>query len=189
LTRPASVPTLPAHVMSKVSLRRLLTRLTAIALSTSAVGPASAADTDVPASSQRTGDGDDEDDLELIGDVPIDADHIDPADAAAALGRGLALAVHKMRPISATHLVATWALSADPVRRLAVAHSLEWTYRLVGDGTVLDHLSHDPDPAIRAEVARAAWSRRTSASGVHGVLARLCQDPDPGVRAVAQRAR
>jgi hypothetical protein len=178
--------------MSKVSLRRLLTRLTAIALSTSVVGPASAADTNVPtssASSQRSTDGDDDDDLDLTGDLVIDPDHIDPEDAAAALGRGLALAVHRMRPISATHLVATWALSEDPVRRLAVAHSLEWTYRLVGDGTVLDHLSHDPDPAIRAEVARAAWSRLGSASGIHGVLARLSEDPDPAVRAVAQRTR
>ena len=173
--------------MSKVSLRRLLTRLTAIALSTSAVGPASAADASIPSSTQSTGDEDEE--SELIGDVPIDPDHIDPEDAAAALGRGLALAVHRMRPISATHLVATWALSEDPVRRLAVAHSLEWTYRLVGDGTVLDHLSYDPDPAIRAEVARAAWSRLGSTSGVHGVLARLSEDPDPGVRAVAQRTR
>lgn len=163
--------------MSKVSLRRLLSRLTAIALSTSAVGTASAAEVTPQV-----------EEVELMADLPIDPDALDPEDAAAALGRGLALAVHKMRPLSATQLVATWALSEDPVRRLAVAHSLEWTYRLVGDGAVLEHLSHDPDPAIRAEVARAAWSRRSSTSGVHSVLARLSEDPDPAVRAVAQRA-
>jgi hypothetical protein len=91
-----------------------------------------------------------------------------------------------MRPITATHLAATWALSDDPVRRLALAHALEWAFPLVGDGMVLDHLSRDADPAVRVAVARAAWVRR---AGRHGdgdaILARLADDPDPSVRAVA----
>ena len=92
-----------------------------------------------------------------------------------------------MRPIEATHLVATWAMSEDPMRRLAVAHSLEWQFKLVGDGMVIDHLARDPDPAIRLEIARAAWVRRGVAD-VYGALARLIEDPDPDVRAVALRA-
>jgi hypothetical protein len=167
--------------MPKVSLRRLLARLTAIALSTTAVGAASA---DGPPSSAQ---GSSDVDVELTADVPIDPDVIDPPDAAAALGRSLALAVAKMRPIEATHLVTTWAMSEDPVRRLAVAHSLEWQYKLVGDAVVIDHLARDPDPAIRLEIARAAWVRRGVAD-VYGTLARLLEDPDPDVRAVALRA-
>jgi hypothetical protein len=53
---------------------------------------------------------------------------------------------------------------------------------------VIDHLSHDGDPAIRAAVARAAWARRHT-GGDLGVLARLSADPDPVVRAVATSAR
>jgi hypothetical protein len=104
-----------------------------------------------------------------------------------AIGRSLALAIARMRPLDATQLVATWALSEDPVRRLAVAYSLEWTFRLVGDSLVLDHLSRDSDPVIRVAVARAAWMRRPT-GGDAGVLARLVEDPDAGVRAVARRA-
>jgi hypothetical protein len=163
--------------MSKVSLRRLLSRLTALALFTGAVGPVSAAGQDVQ----------DVDDAELAGDLPIDAEQIDDLDAAAALGRGLALALSEMRPLSATQIASTWALSEHPVRRLAVAHALEWTFKLVGDDLIIDHLSRDPDAAIRLEVARAAWVRRTS--GVDpSVLARLSDDPDPAVRATARRA-
>jgi len=169
----------PTTPMSKVSLRRLLGRLTAIALSTSAVGAASADATPVQAEQDA--------DVLLTADLPIDPDHIDPPDAAAALGRSLALAVARMRPLEATQLVATWAMSADPVRRLAVAHSLEWHYKLVGDAMVIDHLAQDPDPAVRMEIARAAWVRRGVAD-VYGALARLIEDPDPEVRAVALRA-
>lgn len=159
--------------MSKVSLRRLLSRLTALALTTSSIAPAAADDKDG--------------DFVLESDLPIDREHIEPPHAALALGRGLALAVERMRPLEATQLMSTWALSEEPVRRLAVAYSLEWTFRLVGDSLVLDHLSRDPDPAIRTAVARAAWMRRASGGDV-GVLARLADDPDPSVRAVARNA-
>ncbi len=168
--------------MPKVSLRRLLARLTAIALSTTAVGAASA-DDGTPPSNQTTQDAD----VELTADVPIDPDFVDPPDAAAALGRSLALAVARMRPIEATHLITTWAMSDDRVRRLAVAHALEWEFKLVGDSVVIDHLASDPDPAVRIEIARAAWVRRGVAD-VYGALARLIEDPDPDVRAVALRA-
>lgn len=161
----------PTSPMPKVSLRRLLARLTAIALSTTAVGTATADDSP----------------LELSADIPIDRDVVDPPDAAAALGRSLALAVAKMRPLEATHLVTTWAMSGDPMRRLAVAHSLEWQFKLIGDGIVIDHLAQDPDPLVRIEIARAAWVRR-SVADVYGALARLIEDPDPDVRAVALRA-
>jgi hypothetical protein len=148
----------------KVPLGRLLARLTALALTTT---PAAAAEP-----------------LEEC-DAPID-DELLPADAAArALGRGLAVALHEMRPIVATQLAATWSLSPDPVRRLALGLALEWSFRLVGDSLVIDHLSRDVDPAIRIAAARAAWTRRAT-GGDAGVLERLAEDPDPEVRAVAR---
>lgn len=177
--------------MSKVSLRHLLSKLTALALSTSAIGSAAGdpirelprldVDADVP-------DAPDAEDSDLDASLQIDREHLDEGDAASALGRSLALALGGMRPLSATHLAATWSLSNDPVRRLAVAHALEWAFPLVGDALVLDHLSHDGDPAIRIAVARAAWARRQT-GGDPGVLARLSHDPDPQVRAIAASAR
>jgi hypothetical protein len=173
--------------MSKVSLRRLLSRLTAIALSTSAVGPVAAAEP-LGGESALDRDVDGDDDAELAADLAIDRGQLDPRDAAAALGRSLALALGELRPLSATHLVATWSLSDDALRRLAVAHALAWRFPLVGDAIAIDHLSRDGEPAIRAAAARAAWARR-STGGDLGVLARLSADPDPQVREVAASAR
>lgn len=166
--------------MSTVPLRHLLSKLTAIALSTSAVGPAAA---EVPPEPLAL-----EEDRELDASLQIDREQIDADDAASALGRSLALALAEVRPLSATYLAASWSLSGDPLRRLAVANALEWTFPLVGDALMIDHLSHDGDPAIRVAVARAAWARRAT-GGDPGVLARLSQDPDPVVRAVASSAR
>jgi hypothetical protein len=169
--------------MSKVSLRRLLSKLTALALSTSAIGPAEAVRD--PAGSTGPTDSDDSD---LDANLPIDPGQVDHRDAAVALGRSLALALGELRPLSATHLAATWSLSDDPLRRLAVAYALEWTFPLVGDALVIDHLSRDGDPVVRAATARAAWVRRRT-GGDPGVLARLSEDPDPQVRAIAVSAR
>jgi hypothetical protein len=166
--------------MSNVSLRRLLSKLTALALSTSAVGPAAAADP------TREG-GSDVEDSDLDADLAIDRGHVDARDAAATLGRSLALALGELRPIAATQLVATWSLSDDPLRRLAVAYALTWAFPLVGDALVIDHLSRDGDAAIRAVSARAARARRPT-GGDLGVLARLSHDPDPEVAASARDA-
>ena len=149
-----------------ISLRRLLSKLTALALSTAA-----------PASAHLPDDA-----PELDASLVLDREQLDPRDAGLTLGRGLALAIHEMRPLSATHLAATWALSDDPVRRLALAHALEWAFPLVGDAMVLDHLATDGDPQVRAAAARAAWVRRD-----HALLARLADDPDADVRAIARR--
>lgn len=188
--------------MSKVSLRRLLSKLTALALSTSTVGPAAAdamreapgLDTsDAHGAPDATDPADpaelaELDDAELDASLPIDREHLEAQDAASTLGRSLALALGEMRPLSATFLATTWSLSDDGLRRLAIAHALEWVFPLVGDALVIDHLSYDADPAIRAAAARAAWARR-QAGGDLGVLARLSQDPDPQVRSVASSAR
>jgi hypothetical protein len=179
--------TLSRATMSKVSLRRLLSRLAALALSTSSVGPAAAAP---PEAGDAAGVGIDvdDDDGELDASLLIDPGQLEARDAAAALGRSLALALGELRPLTATHLAATWSLSDDPLRRLAVAHALEWTFPLVGDALVIDHLSRDPDPEIRAACAYAAWIRRAT-GGDLGVLARLADDPDPEVRKIVERAR
>ena len=166
--------------MRRISLRRLLSRLTVLALSAAPV--ASNAGQAVSAHTSM-----DEDDGVFDTDLPIDRGHMDLQDAAALLGRHLAQALGELRPLAATHLATTWALSDDPLRRGAIASALEWVFPLLGDGVILDHLSHDPDPAIRVAVARAAWARRTT-GGDLGVLARLAADPDLRVSTVAQRA-
>ena len=189
LTVEGPVITLPnKSPMSKVSLRRLLSKLTALALTTSAVAPAAAAEGGPPPSGSTGTRCDDCLDDDLADDVPIDREHVGEVDAGIALGRSLAVVLDDMRPLSATQIVSTWALSEDPVRRLAVAHALEWAFPLVGDSLAIDHLSRDPDPEIRVAAARAAWVRR-SKGGDPGVLARLSDDPDPRVRMVARNAR
>jgi hypothetical protein len=157
--------------MRKVSLQRLLSKLAVIALATSSPALASPGDQVTP-------------DPELVADGMIDRGLVDKQDAAALLGRGLAVALDGMKPIDATHLASSWAVSADPMRRLGIARALEWWFPLAGDAVVIDHLSHDPDPAVRAAVARAAYIRRAT-GGDPGVLDRLARDPDPAVAAIA----
>ncbi|MFT3692470.1 MAG: hypothetical protein QM831_04965 [Kofleriaceae bacterium] len=159
--------------MRRVSLRRLLSKLTVLALST-------AAPTAVLASPARA-----QIEEELDDDSPIDREHVDPRDAAAMLGRSLATALSELPALDGIHLATTWALSEDPLRRLAVARSLEWTFTLMCDATIIDHLSGDADPAIRAAAARAAWVRRVSPA----VLDRLAGDSDADVRSIALRAK
>lgn len=156
--------------MLKISLQRLLSKLAILAATAS---PALAAPTDraVP-------------DPALICEGTIDAENVDRRDAAALLGRNLAIALERMRPLEATHVATRWALSPDSLRRVGVARALEWAFPLVGDDLVIDHLSRDPDPAIRAACARAAWIRRAT-GGDPGVLDRLADDIDPDVRAIA----
>jgi hypothetical protein len=168
--------------MSKISLPRLMSRLTAFALSASSVSATAEGTSKAqigPVECEECG---------LAADRPIDREDMDPDEAGATLGRSLALALIEMRPLHATQLVATCAVSDDPLRRLAVAHALEWTFRLVGDALAIDHLSRDADPVIRAAAARAAWSR-LPAGGDLGILDRLTGDPDPMVRTVALAGR
>lgn len=159
----------------KLPLRGLLSRLTTIALTTGALGAAHAS----PGTDRE---------LDDITDPEIDRECVDTEDAALALGRGLALALGEMRPLAATQLAATWSTSPDDLRRLALANALEWAFPLVGDALVIDQLSRDVDPAIRAAAARAAWVRRAT-GGDLGVLDRLAVDPDPQVRAIVLAAR
>lgn len=157
--------------MRKISLQRLLSKLAVIALATASPALAS------PNEQVTT-------DPELIADGFIETGNVDRRDAAALLGRGLAVALDGIKPIEATHLASSWAMSPDPMRRLAIARALEWSFPLVGDALVIEHLSHDPDPQIRAACARAAWIRRAT-GGDLGVLDRLARDPSPEVAAIA----
>jgi hypothetical protein len=160
--------------MLKISLQRLLSSLAILAATAS---PALASPTDrvVP-------------DPALVCDGTIDAGHVDRRDAAALLGRNLAIALERMQPLEATHVASSWALSSDPLRRHGIARALEWAFPLLGDDLVIDHLSRDADPAIRSACARAAWIRRAT-GGDPGVLDRLAFDPDEDVRAIARWPR
>jgi hypothetical protein len=154
-----------------ISLRRFLSKLTALAIAGAPTAGANAA----VASSDAEQSEHAEDATTTVSTDPCD-------------GRVLAHAIAEMTPLAATHLATTWALSDDPVRRTAIALALEWSFPLFGDGAVIEHLSYDNDPSIRAACARAAWARRTT-GGDHGVLDRLAHDPDPEVRSIATRAR
>ncbi len=108
------------------------------------------------------------------------------ASVAAADPRALALELSQMTPIAATHHATTLALSTDVSRRTVIAQALEWEFPLFGDTAILEHLSRDDSPEIRAACARAARARRP----VHDrILARLADDPDPEVRAIAMDDR
>ncbi|HTR52222.1 MAG TPA: hypothetical protein VMJ10_16020 [Kofleriaceae bacterium] len=150
--------------MAKIS-RRLLSHLTALVIA-GASGETASAATDACADESA--------------DLDVDI-------AASQLGRTVAITLGEMTPLAATHFATTWALSGEPLRRAAIAHSLEWAFPLFGDDAILDHLSRDVSPEVRAAVARAAWIRRRSSADL-GVLERLADDPDPEVRAIATRA-
>lgn len=90
------------------------------------------------------------------------------------------MALDQIPALEATH----WARASDSLRRHGIARALEWSFPLVGDAMVIEHLSHDSDPAIRAACAQAAWVRRAT-GGDPAALDRLANDPDPNVRAIA----
>jgi hypothetical protein len=139
--------------MRMISLRRVLSKLTVLALASS---PA-ASSAEPTRCSQCWSD---EDESDLDSDVPIDREHVNPRDAAALLGRTLAQALIELRPLDATHLATTWALSEDCLRRGAIAHALERVFPLFGDRAILAHLARDSDPHVREVTLRAALVRR-----------------------------
>ncbi len=143
-------------------LRRLFGRLTAATLGAAAAGAAATQAT--PAAAAELDD--------------------DPRHDAAA--HWFAISLERMEPLPATYTACQWALSPDPELRATVAASLQWPFRLVGDGLIIDHLSRDPLPAIRAEVARALFTRHAIVRDE--VMARLAADPSPEVREVVQLA-
>ena len=79
--------------MRAISLRRLLSKLTVIALSASS---AAAGATPSPISEVAA-----DFDRDLDEDLPIDREHIDADDAALVLARGLAQALSEMRQLDA----------------------------------------------------------------------------------------
>ena len=165
----------------RISLRRLLSRLTVLVLSSAPVATA-APSRDAP---RLRSDATDDQDLD---DTPIDREDVGRNEAAALLGRNVAMALSQLPPLDGIHLATSWAISEDPIRRAAIARALEWTFPLVADSVIIDHLSRDPDPGTRAAAARAAWVRRAT-GGDDGVLERLAHDPDLEVRSIALRAR
>ena len=169
----------------RISLRRLLSRLTVLVLSGAPVASASPT-RDAPR--VRSDDARSEDDDKDLDDTPIDREDVGRNEAAALLGRNVAMALSQLPPLDGIHLATSWAISEDPIRRAAIARALEWTFPLVADSVIIDHLSRDPDPTTRAAAARAAWVRRAS-GGDDGVLDRLVYDPDLEVRSIALRAR
>src|SRR5262245_47831224 len=110
LTPPAAMRRLRIRSMSTVSLRRLLSKLTALALTTSATTAVGAATVDPVGEVAGERDSLDADDVDLDASLPIDREQLDTEDAASALGRSLALALAEVQPLSATYLAASWSL-------------------------------------------------------------------------------
>lgn len=139
--------------MGSLNLRSILSRLTAFAIYAGSAAPAAAATAAAaPADADCV-------ECDLEDDTPIDRGGLDPDQAAEVIGRSLAMALKEARPLAATQVASTWATSADPLRRLAVAHALEWKFRLVGDDLILDHLAQDGEPTVKQAATRAAWAR------------------------------
>lgn len=107
-----------------------------------------------------------------------------PASPDDAEARTLALHLSRLPSIESMGAAAELALSADRHERQQLARALAWSFPLPGEQAVIEHLSHDPSPDVRAAAARAAWVRRSTALDVH-VLHRLLGDDDPEVRAAA----
>lgn len=106
-----------------------------------------------------------------------------------AAGSFLAAALEWMTGFERTELVADWSTSSSDSLRLLVARVLAHASSVVGSLSAIEHLAADPDPRVRAAVARAARARSGEAPGrLQAVLARLIQDRDPEVRAVAAAA-
>lgn len=149
---------------SRGALRRLLGKLAFTTIGATAAPAAAQADVDETEAALR-----------LIGADDPDASHS---------GHTLAVLLERMHPLSATRTAATAAMSPRPELRIALGEALTWSFALVGDAVVIDHLSRDPVAEVRFAAARAAHARRAS-GGDDGVLVRLVDDPDPSVRQAA----
>jgi hypothetical protein len=110
-----------------------------------------------------------------------------PANAANAAppgdGHALAIRLQQAHPLDATRIAATDATDATVEVRRALADALTWSFPLVGDALIIDHLAGDPDPEVRLAAARAAHARR--ATGGLAILERLTHDADASVREAA----
>lgn len=100
------------------------------------------------------------------------------------VARELAARLSQLPPLRAMGAAADLALSPEEPERLAIAGALAWEFPLVGDRTVIEHLSRDPAAHVRAAAARAAWLRRSNQLDTE-VLRRLLGDDDPDVRNAA----
>ena len=94
-----------------------------------------------------------------------------------------------MTPIERVELIASWASSSSPHLHLAIARGLRHMSPVPGSLTAIEHLADDPDPAVRAAIAEAAWlRRRESPERLVTVLHRLAEDDNPFVQEVARLA-
>lgn len=159
-----------ANQKSMARLRAILKSATLAAIATTATASAATtADTRVPAPS---------------AEAPMPFEDTDDVEA---LAHQLAARLTDLPPIEAVGASADLATSANARERLVLAGALAWVFPLGSDDILLAHLADDPDPRVRAAVARAAWARM-SVVGDTGILRRLLGDADPDVRAAAWHA-
>jgi hypothetical protein len=98
-------------------------------------------------------------------------------------------ALARMPDLDRVRVISSWATATSPLLRLAMARALRYAPPAVGLHSALEHLSRDPDPAVRVAVAEAAWLRRREAPGrLITVLQRLAVDQHVFVREVARLA-
>lgn len=71
----------------------------------------------------------------------------------------LALLLEASDPFAATHAATSAALAPDPALREALALALTTPFPLLGAGSVLAHLTLDPDPDVQAAARLAAAVR------------------------------
>lgn len=158
------------NTKSWARLRAILSRVTVATLATTGAAAGSGADLAAPS--------------RAIDDATIERDRATSPAMQEAIARELAARLARLPPIRAMGAAAELALSPEAPERLAIAGALAWEFPLVGDQTVIEHLSRDPAATIRAATARAAWIRNTHQRDTE-VLRRLLGDDDPEVRDAA----
>jgi hypothetical protein len=157
------------------ALRRLLGKLLFAGIGVTAT-PAGATPDSLPGDAEA----DTDDVVEEVIDAAIDLG--DESHDPVAGGHALAIVLEHMHPLDAIRTAATAALSPRAEVRCALGEALTWIFPLAVDGAVLDHLSRDPEPAVRLASGRAAGARRPRHDAV---LVRLVADPDPQVASSA----
>jgi hypothetical protein len=113
-----------------------------------------------------------------------EAPSMDDADDVESLAHKLAARLTELPAIDAVGATAELATSNDVHERLVLAGALAWVFPLASDDVLLSHLADDPDPKVRAAIARAAWAR-LAVVGDTGILRRLLGDADADVRSAA----
>lgn len=100
---------------------------------------------------------------------------------------GLARAIERATAPERIDLVCSWALSEDANERLALARALTWSTPVFVADLVLEQLTRDETPAVRAAALAAVAKHFHENSTVYArIVAQCADDPDRNVQTLAR---